>query len=203
MTISTTPRMSCHEFRKMGGRIKADGLEHGSTGKRAEGMGAAAEDRDEHELARLGPEAELRRGDLLDDGDQRTADTAEERGYHVAHQQHVARRRSQIFEPRLVRLDRPQHVPERAFEVALHAVERRDRDHEAHIQDDVLEGLRREGKSEQAGARDADAVGTVGVVEHLLQQRPQHHREGEVEHAEEDFPVAHHEHADEEADDGR
>ena len=37
------------------------------------------------------------------------------------------------------------------------------------------------------------------IVEHLLQQRPQHHREGEVEHSEEDFPVAHHEQADDEA----
>ena len=141
-------------------------------------------------------------GDLLDDGDQRTADAAEERRYHVPHQQHVARRRAEIFEPRFIRLDGPQHVAERAFEVALHAVERRDRDHEAHIEDDVLERLRREGKSQQARTRDPDAVGTVGVVEHLLQQRPQHHREREVEHAEEDFAVAHHEQADDESDDG-
>src|SRR6185295_10614932 len=101
---------------------------------------------------------------LLDNGHQRAADTAEERRYHVAYKKHTPGRHSQILEPRLVRLDGPQHVPERALEIALHAEECGDRNHQADIEDDVLEGLRREGKSEQAGTRDPDAVRTVGVV---------------------------------------
>ncbi len=60
-----------------------------------------------------------------------------------------------------------------------------------------------EGKSQQAGAGDPDAVGAVGVVKHLLQQRPQHHRKRQIEHSEEDFAVADHEQADDQSDDRR
>src|SRR6476660_6475966 len=56
--------------------VESHAFEHRSTRKRAEGMGAAAEDRDEHELARLSPEAELGRSDLLDDRYQRAANAA-------------------------------------------------------------------------------------------------------------------------------
>src|ERR1019366_2205043 len=154
---------------ELSGRIEADDFKHGSPGKRTKSMRAAAEDRDEHELARLCPVAELRRGDLLDDRHQRAANTTEERGNHIADEKHAAGRCSKIFQPRLVRLDGPQHMPERAVEVALHAEECRYRDQQAHIEDDVLEGFRCESQSQQTRTRHANAVRAVGVVEHLLQ----------------------------------
>src|SRR4051812_47272255 len=62
--------------RQVRGGIEPHAFEHRRSGERAEGMSAAAEDRDEHELAGLGPEAELRGGDLLNDRYQRAADAA-------------------------------------------------------------------------------------------------------------------------------
>ena len=59
--------------RQMGGGIEPHAFEHRSTRERAESMGAAAEDCDEHKLTRLGPEAELGRRDLLNDRYQRAA----------------------------------------------------------------------------------------------------------------------------------
>ena len=49
------------------------------------------------------------------------------------------------------------------------------------------------------GRGDPHAVSAVGVVEHLLQQRPQHHRESQIQHSEEDFAVADHEQSDDQA----
>src|SRR3954471_1733021 len=64
--------------RKLSGRIEADQFEHRSSSECTESMGAAAEDGDKHELARLGPVAKLRRGDLLDHRHQRAADATEQ-----------------------------------------------------------------------------------------------------------------------------
>src|SRR3569833_3216492 len=114
--------------RQVRGRVKAYAFEHRRSRERAEGMGATTENRDEHELARLGPESELGGRDLLNGGNQRAADAAEEGGDHVTYQQHAAGRHSQILEPSFVRLDRPQHVSKRTIEIALYAIERRNGD---------------------------------------------------------------------------
>src|SRR6478609_5776743 len=63
--------------RQVRGGIEPYAFEHRRSSERAESMGAAAQDRDEHELAGLGPEAELRGGDLLNDLYQRAADSTE------------------------------------------------------------------------------------------------------------------------------
>ena len=162
-------------------------------------MAGAAEDGDEHELAGLGPVGELRRRDLLRHPNEHAADAAQRRRYDVADQQHTPRGNAEIFQPRLVGLDRAQHVPARTVEVALGDDGGGNRDGERQAQQHKLERLRRERHAGNARAWNADAVRAVGVVEHLLQQRPQHHGEGEVEHAEEDLAVAHHEQADQQA----
>src|SRR5215475_3090658 len=64
--------------RQVRSRVEAYALEHRRTRKGAEGMRAAAENCDEHELARLGPVGEFGRRDLLDHRDQRAADPAQE-----------------------------------------------------------------------------------------------------------------------------
>src|ERR1043166_10187843 len=50
---------------QVSGRVEAHALEHRRSRECSKSVGAAAEDRNEYELARLGPIAEFRRGDLL------------------------------------------------------------------------------------------------------------------------------------------
>ena len=64
---------------------------------------------------------EFRRRDLLGHRDQHAADAAQRGRDDVADQQHAAGGDAEILQPRLVGLDRAQHVPERAVQVALHA----------------------------------------------------------------------------------
>src|SRR4051812_13217660 len=68
---------------EVSGRVEAHALEHRSSRECSKSVGAAAEDRDEHELARLGPIAEFGRGDLLNDRHQRAADAADKCRHHI------------------------------------------------------------------------------------------------------------------------
>src|SRR4051812_31457593 len=107
---------------EVSGRVEAHALEHRRSGERSKSVGAAAEDRNEYELARLGPIAEFGRGDLLNDCDQRAADAAEKGRNHIPDQQDSTRRCPEIFEPGFVGLNGTQHVSEWAVEIALHAI---------------------------------------------------------------------------------
>ena len=128
--------------------------------------------------------------------DEHAADAAERRRYHVADEQHASRGYAEVFQARLVGFDGAEHVSPRTVEIALGRDRGQDRDRQRQAQQHEFERLRRERHAGDPRTRNADAVRAVGVVEHLLQQRPEHHGEGEVEHAEEDFAVAHHEQAD-------
>src|ERR1044072_1688521 len=78
---------------QVSGRVEAHALEHHRSRECSKSVGAAAEDRNEYELARLGPIAEFRRGDLLNDRHQRAADAAEKCRDHIADEQHAQRTR--------------------------------------------------------------------------------------------------------------
>src|ERR1044072_9644848 len=59
---------------QVSGRVEAHALEHRRSRECSKSVGAAAEDRNEYELARLGPIAEFRRGGLLNDRPPRARD---------------------------------------------------------------------------------------------------------------------------------
>ena len=118
----------------MGRRIEANQFEHRRSGEGAQRIADAAENGNEDELARLGPIGEFRRRDLLGDGDQHAADAAQRRRDDVADQQDAAGGDAEIFQPRLVGLDRAQHVAGRAFQETLHGEGGRDRDRERQVE---------------------------------------------------------------------
>ena len=74
-----------------------------------------------------------------------------------------------------------------------------DAEHQRDVESRELELLAAELNAGEGRTGHALAVGAAGDREELLQQRKEHHGNGEVEHAEEDRAVAH----DEEADDRR
>src|SRR3954464_4162882 len=78
---------------EVSGRVEAHALEHRRSCECSKSVGAAAEDRNEYELARLGPVAKLGRGDLLNDRHQSAADAAEKCRDDIAYKQDATRRR--------------------------------------------------------------------------------------------------------------